>query len=110
MNGIFPIVAQWIQLSTINLEIVFLNFPPSAWIPSCAWLAVECACRNLWLEIPTRLPNQPRPRLDEHCQGGATKRKARAKRLVLIWTTLTGAVEPYNERNEARRSQPLRMR
>jgi hypothetical protein len=26
-----------------------------------------------------------------------------------IWTTLTGAVEPYNEPNEARRSQPLRM-
>ncbi len=38
-------------------------------MPSCAWLAVECACRNLRLEIPTRLPNQPRPRLGEHCQG-----------------------------------------
>jgi len=31
------------------------------------------------------------------------------KRLVIFWTTLTGAVGPYNERNEARRSQPMRM-
>ena len=76
---------------------------------SCTRLAVEIVCRNLRLEIPTRLPNQPRPRLDEHCQGGATKRKPCAKRLVLFWTTLTGAVEPYNGRNEARRSQRLRM-
>jgi len=92
-------------LSTINLEMVFLNFPPSAWMPSRARLAAECACRNLRLEILTRLPNQPRPRLDEHCQGGATKRKP-AKRLVLFWTTLTGAVEPYNGRNKARRNSP----
>ena len=45
---------------------------------------IECACTNFRPEIPTRLPNQPRPRLGEHCQGGATKRKTcEASRFIL---------------------------
>ena len=56
-------------------------------------------CQNLWMKAV----------ISGACnfRSSGPWRKTDAKLIVLIWTTLTGAVEPYNGRNEARRSQPL---
>jgi len=67
---------------------LFSEFPAVGLDAVLPWLTAECAYRNLRLEIPARLPNQPRPRLGEHCQGGATKRKPGSEAPRFIWTTL----------------------